>query len=40
MVELLLVQEFSPFVLGNLGTELRVLEQLEMMKSVGIPDEK
>jgi hypothetical protein len=40
MIKLLLVQEFSPFIFGDFRTELRVLEQLEMMQSVGVPDEE
>jgi hypothetical protein len=40
MVKLLLVQKFSPIVFGNFRTELRVLEQLEMVQSVGVSDEK
>ena len=38
MIKLLLVQEFPPFIFGDFRTELRVLEQLEMMQSVGVPD--
>jgi len=38
MVKLLLVQELSPLVFGDLRTELRVLQQLEVMEGVGIPD--
>lgn len=40
MVKLFLVQEFPPFVFGNFRTELRVLQQLEMVESVRVPDEK
>ena len=40
VVKLLLVQEFSPFVLRNFRTELHMLEQLEMMEGVRIPHEK
>lgn len=40
VVKLLLVQEFSPFVFCDLRTELGVLEQLEVVESVGVPDER
>ena len=40
VVKLLLVQELSPLVFGNFRTELRVLQQLEMMESMGVPDQE
>ena len=40
VVKLLLVQKFSPFVFRDFRAELGVLEQLEMMESVGVSDER
>ena len=40
MVKLFLVQKFSPFILGDFSTELRVLEQFEVMECMRIPDER
>lgn len=40
MVELFLVQKFPPFILCDLRAELCVLEQLEMMESMRIPDKR
>lgn len=40
VVKLFLVQEFSPLVFCDFRTELGVLEQFEVVESVGVPDDK
>ena len=38
MIKLFLIQEFPPLVFRNFRTELCVLQQVEMVESVGVPD--
>ena len=40
MIKLLLIEDLSPVVLPYLGTELGVLKQFQVVKSMWVPEEK